>query len=149
MGKVEGQVRAAVEGVVTSRSTIRDMQYQACRELAQYLGKNPPQMTRKGKDGTWNSSDDAIPRLVSVASTAQCINSLYRSSQSSSATWFEAAEVWIKEAGPKVEEQLIKTITFDLRDTPNSIRGTSFNELSGLRLLTRTHLTAIEVTQCM
>ena len=31
MGKVEGQVRAAVEAVVTSRSTIRDLQYQASR----------------------------------------------------------------------------------------------------------------------
>ena len=61
-------------------------------------------------------------------------------------TWFEAAEVWIKEAGPRVEEQLIKTITFDLRDTPNSTRGTTFKELSGLRLLTSMHLTAVEVT---
>lgn len=60
-------------------------------------------------------------------------------------TWFEAAEVWLKEAGPKVEEQLIKTITFDLQDTPNSIRGTSYKELSGLKFLTCLHLTIIEV----
>ena len=51
MGKVEGQVRAAVEAVVTSRSTIRDLQYQASRELAQYLGKAPPNATQGSR---WN-----------------------------------------------------------------------------------------------
>lgn len=71
MARVEGQVRAAVETVMTSRSTIRDLQYQAGRELAQYLGKTPAPMPRRGGDGTWSSSDDDTRRLVSVPSTRE------------------------------------------------------------------------------
>ena len=39
MGRVEGQVRAAIEAVVLCKKTIRDTQYKAELELAHYLGR--------------------------------------------------------------------------------------------------------------
>ena len=39
MGRVEGQVRAAIEAVVMCKKTIRDTQYKAELELAHYLGR--------------------------------------------------------------------------------------------------------------
>lgn len=60
--------------------------------------------------------------------------------------------MWIIEAGKAVEEQLIKTINFDLQDAPNcqlgqlSMRGSTFKEMSGLQFLTSQHITVVEVS---
>lgn len=85
MSKVEGQVSAAVEAVVTSRRTIRDLQDHASQELAQYLPV--PRKHKSGDRATtdkgsslrqgngsnlWDCGDDNKPHLVSVASIREC-----------------------------------------------------------------------------
>ena len=47
VGKVEGQVRAAVEAVMGCRRSIRDLQYAAARELADHLGELPAALQRE------------------------------------------------------------------------------------------------------
>ena len=119
MGKVEGRVRAAVEAVVACRKTIRDLQYQANRELAHYLGQIPEPMQLES-DVASSSTLGAVSATSGDSSTRQTSGQDIDTSNQDTGSQMQDGSTSNQDTGNQMQDSSTSN-----QDTDNQMRDSS------------------------